>query len=52
MEKNRYMDMLLLLEEQVARGDQVNMFPIHEYWLDMENMRDYVQAHQDIDLGI
>ncbi|MDA9006520.1 nucleotidyltransferase family protein [Litoricola sp.] len=44
-----YLDMPQLLEEQLQLGEQINMFPIHEYWLDIGRMEDYENAQSDVD---
>lgn len=41
-------DMPTLLEQQIAQGKHVNMFPIHEYWLDIGRMEDFQRAQADI----
>jgi NDP-sugar pyrophosphorylase family protein len=42
-------DMPTLLERQIDRGASVNMFPIHEYWLDIGRMEDFKRAQTDIE---
>ena len=37
-----------LLETQVKEGEVVNVFPIHEYWLDIGRMDEYKKANRDI----
>lgn len=37
-------DMPTLLEQQIDNGQAVNMFPIHEYWLDIGRMDDFQKA--------
>ncbi len=41
-------DMPTLLEQQIANQDDVLMFPIHEYWLDIGRMDDFNKAQLDI----
>ncbi len=41
-------DMPTLLEQQMALGSDVNMFPIHEYWLDIGRMEDFQRAQFEI----
>lgn len=41
-------DMPTLLEKQIALAKDVNMFPIHEYWLDIGRMEDFKRAQTDI----
>lgn len=45
---NTHIDMPTLLEQKIADGGQVLMFPIHEYWLDIGRMDDFKQAQIDI----
>ena len=33
---NEYIDMPTLLDEMIKDGIEINVFPIHEYWLDLE----------------
>lgn len=40
-------DMPTLLEEEIAAGRDVNMFPVHEYWLDIGRMEDFQRAQQE-----
>lgn len=41
-------DMPDLLLRHIVQGQVVNMFPIHEYWLDIGRMDDFNQAQEDI----
>jgi dTDP-glucose pyrophosphorylase len=41
-------DMPDLLRETIRAGEQVNMFPIHEYWLDIGRVEEYRQAQIDV----
>ncbi len=41
-------DMPTLLEQQIAEQEEVLMFPIHEYWLDIGRMDDFHKAQLDI----
>jgi dTDP-glucose pyrophosphorylase len=41
-------DMPTLLEQQISNGKSVNMFPVHEYWLDIGRMEDFQRAQQEI----
>lgn len=45
--KNSYLDMPTLLEQQVNHGGQVNMFPVHEYWLDIGHIEHFEKAQVD-----
>lgn len=40
-------DMPDLISRHIEQGHPVNMFPIHEYWLDIGRMDDFKQAQQD-----
>lgn len=40
-------DMPALLEREIIAGREVNMFPIHEYWLDIGRMEDFQRAQQE-----
>lgn len=40
-------DMPSLLEREIAEERAVNMFPIHEYWLDIGRMTDFRKAQDD-----
>lgn len=48
LEKNKRIDMPSLLEERISRQENVMMFPIHEYWLDVGRMDDFQKAQIDI----
>ena len=37
-----------LLEKNIKDHKRVNMYPIHEYWLDIGQMKDFEQAQVDI----
>lgn len=41
-------DMPTLLEQAMAKGDEVNMFPVHEYWLDIGRMEDFQRAQTEV----
>lgn len=41
-------DMPTLLEREIANGNDVNMFPVHEYWLDIGRMEDFQRAQSEI----
>ncbi len=40
-------DMPTLLQQQINQGKEVNMFPIHEYWLDIGRMEDFQLAQNE-----
>ena len=46
--KNHHIDMPTLLEQHMNERDNVLMFPIHEYWLDIGRMDDFNRAQADI----
>lgn len=51
--RNHKIDMPSLLEEHRVERDNILMFPIHEYWLDIGRMDDFKRAQVDIDnLGL
>ncbi|MCX2758238.1 nucleotidyltransferase family protein [Vibrio sp. Sgm 22] len=51
--ENHCIDMPTLLEEHMNERDNILMFPIHEYWLDIGRMDDFNRAQSDIlSLGI
>lgn len=46
-------DMPTLLGEKIHGGENVSMFPIHEYWLDIGRLEDFHKAKKDFhDLGL
>lgn len=45
--ENNRIDMPTLLEEHMEERDNVLMFPIHEYWLDIGRMDDFNRAQAD-----
>ncbi|PTB95388.1 alcohol dehydrogenase [Marinobacter sp. B9-2] len=42
-------DMPSLLEKQIEQGREVNMFPVHEYWLDIGRMDDFHKAQAEVE---
>jgi dTDP-glucose pyrophosphorylase len=48
VEKNQVIDMPTLIEQQIANDEDVTIFPIHEYWLDIGKMPDFDQAQRDV----
>ena len=48
VEPDNRIDMPTLLEQQIDRGKDVNMFPIHEYWLDIGRMDDFNKAQVEV----
>jgi dTDP-glucose pyrophosphorylase len=47
VEPGTRIDMPTLLEQQIDGGNAVNMFPIHEYWLDIGRMDDFHKAQTE-----
>jgi len=47
VDKNSYLDMPYMLQEHIDGGGQVNIFPVHEYWLDIGQMEHLEQARID-----
>lgn len=43
-----YLDMPNLLRHYIDNGDDVTMFPIHEYWLDIGRRDEYERAQGDV----
>jgi dTDP-glucose pyrophosphorylase len=41
-------DMPMLLEQEIVAGREVNMFPVHEYWLDIGRMDDFHRAQVEV----
>ncbi|MEF3021845.1 nucleotidyltransferase family protein [Vibrio mimicus] len=53
VEKNQKIDMPTLLEQHMQERNNILMFPIHEYWLDIGRMDDFNRAQIDINtLGL
>ncbi|WP_157263633.1 nucleotidyltransferase family protein [Azohydromonas aeria] len=46
--RGRQVDMPTLLQEQMNQGRAVNMFPLHEYWLDIGRMEDFQRAQAEV----
>ncbi|UWZ97346.1 nucleotidyltransferase family protein [Vibrio splendidus] len=46
--KNHHIDMPTLLEQHMNERDNILMFPIHEYWLDIGRMDDFNRAQADV----
>lgn len=42
-------DMPDILQHHLDKGENINMFPIHEYWLDVGRMDDYKKAQMDVE---
>ena len=50
VDKNRPLAMTDLLSGLVGEGGQVNVYPIHEYWLDIGRLSEYGRANKDVEL--
>jgi dTDP-glucose pyrophosphorylase len=48
VEPGERIDMPNLLEREIGAGRDVNMFPVHEYWLDIGRMDDFQRAQQEV----
>ena len=48
---NTPIDMPNLLEKQIKEGKSVSIFPIHEYWLDIGQIKEYESAHESFNNG-
>jgi dTDP-glucose pyrophosphorylase len=48
VEPGRHIDMPTLLGEIIKNQNSVNMFPIHEYWLDIGRLEDFQRAQVEI----
>jgi len=44
---NCFLDMPHMLQQHIDVDGQVNMFPVHEYWLDIGQMEQFEQAQSD-----
>jgi len=44
-----YLDMPDCLENNICAGHKVNMFPVHEYWLDIGRMEDFNKAQGEME---
>ena len=47
LQKNKYLDMPDLINLMVKNDKKVNIFPIHEYWIDVGQIHDYEKAQLD-----
>ena len=47
LDGNTYLDMPDLLQNQIKQGFEVNVFPLHEYWLDIGQLEQLQQAQKD-----
>ena len=44
---NKYLDMPSFLNSKLEEGGQVNMYPVHEYWVDIGRMDEYQLAREN-----
>ena len=44
---DKYLDMPNLFENMVEQGEKINVFPIHEYWLDIGQIKEYEKANNE-----
>jgi NDP-sugar pyrophosphorylase family protein len=44
---NKYFDMPDLLSSIVSDNEEIAVFPIHEYWLDIGQIEDYKKGQKD-----
>lgn len=49
---DHYLDMPNLLQREIEKGNKVNLFPIHEYWLDIGRKEQYEQAHRFMESAV
>ena len=45
--ENRYIDMPDLIKNKINHKERINLFPIHESWLDIGSMDQYKKARRD-----
>jgi len=48
IEEKNYLDMPNLIQNQINKNLQVNMFPVHEYWLDVGRIDQLEKAQKDL----
>jgi dTDP-glucose pyrophosphorylase len=46
--KGERVDMPTLLEREITAGRNVNMFPVHEYWMDIGRLDDFNKAQEEL----
>jgi dTDP-glucose pyrophosphorylase len=47
VDSGNYIDMPHLLEREIKKGKNVNVFPLHEFWLDIGNMNEFESANNE-----
>ncbi len=48
LKEDEVIDMPSLLEREIMSGQDVLMYPVHEYWLDIGQLNDFKRAQEDI----
>ena len=43
-----YLDMPSLLESRIENGEQVDTFPLHEYWIDIGHLEEFERANREV----
>jgi len=43
-----YLDMPSLLESRIESGEQVDTFPLHEYWIDIGHLEEFERANREV----
>lgn len=51
VKKGEFIDMPTLLEQQIHNGNEVNVFPIHEYWKDVGQIDEYWDVNESFNNG-
>ena len=49
VKKNNFIDMTTILDDLTNSGENVTVFPIHEYWLDVGKHIDFDKAKKDLE---
>jgi len=47
VDTNTSIDMPNLLENQIAQGEKISVFPIYEYWIDVGQIEGYKKANRE-----
>ena len=48
IDKGVYTDMPQFLQKQIDNSKKINMFPVHEYWIDIGRMKEFERAQEEI----
>ena len=43
-----YLDMPSLLKSRIENGEQVDTFPLHEYWIDIGHLEEFERANREV----